>query len=405
MSAQWALLVYIAGNSDLSEAAGFDLKEMARIGSTENVRVLVFEKRADSDHAYRYELGQAREDLGPTDSGDPQVVIEFIRWGLGAVDAERYAVVLWNHGSGWSPYLDTVSSEVRGGEPLPPHERASLSLQPGIRAFFRRAIETSLAAPSASERAILIDAGTNHSVDTTELGRVTSLAAKELGRPLDLLGMDACLMTTLEVLWQVRGDANVLVGSEETEPPTGWPYDRLLGALNQEPEMDAEALGRAIIESYIASYRDTGKPVTQSALRLEKASELAQAVDGLGRGMKGQLPDARDAIAGARSEAVAFPKAPGVIDLSTFCRGLLYRFDGEVHASAEAVLAALEPGAGAVIAEADLGVRLEGCGGVSIYLPAANEPISPHYANVRFASEYGWDDFLEAYQQSFRRAW
>jgi hypothetical protein len=403
MNAPWALLVYIAGNSDLSDAAGADLKEMGRVGSTENVRVLIFEKRADSDHAYRYEFGQDREDLGPTDSGDPQVVVDFIRWGLGVVDAERYAVVLWNHGSGWAPWVDTISSEIRGGESLPPHERASLSSRPGIRAFFRRSIETSLAARSPSERAILIDAGTNHSVDTTELGRVTSLAAKELGRPIDLLGMDACLMTTLEVLWQVRDDANVLVGSEELEPGTGWPYDRLLEALNQEPHMDPEALGRVIVENYIDSYKDTGKPVTQSAFRLEEASELARAVDGLGRSMTDALPDARDAIAGAQAEAVAFPDAPGVLDLRTFCLGLLYRFNGDVHAAAEAVVAALEPGAGAVIAEADLGVTLEGCGGVSIYLPTAHQPVSGHYADVQFASDYGWDDFLRAYQESFRR--
>ena len=40
---------------------------------------------------------------------------------------------------------------------------------------------------------------------------------------IDLLGMDACLMSTLEVAYQTRANAVNVVGSEELEPGDGWP--------------------------------------------------------------------------------------------------------------------------------------------------------------------------------------
>ena len=293
-TAKWAVLVYIAGNSDLSGAAGVDLQEMSRVGSTDRVRVLVFEKRADEasgqvSPAFRYELGKERESLGPTDSGDPNTLLAFLRWAFGAVKADRYAVVLWNHGSGWAPWMDTVSTEVRGnGQPITPHERASLSVRPGIRAFFRPAVEETLKERTASARAILIDAGTHHSVDTVELGKVVRLAAEELGRPIDVLGMDACLMTTVEVLWQVRQHALVAVGSEQTEPGTGWPYEQVLSALNANPAMSPQELGVAIVDAYIGSYGPQ-EEVTQSALDLPALPQLAKSVNRLGKALQSDV--------------------------------------------------------------------------------------------------------------------
>ena len=64
-----------------------------------------------------------------------------------------------------------------------------------------------------------------------ELKRAVAYAHTKLGRKLDVLAMDACLMTMIEVAWQVRGHASVLVGSEEEEPGDGWPYNTVLGDL------------------------------------------------------------------------------------------------------------------------------------------------------------------------------
>ena len=40
-------------------------------------------------------------------------------------------------------------------------------------------------------------------------------AHRLLGRKVDVVGVDACLMTTIEVAYQLRNHAQILVGSEE----------------------------------------------------------------------------------------------------------------------------------------------------------------------------------------------
>ena len=54
---------------------------------------------------------------------------------------------------------------------------------------------------------------------------------KRLGRKLDVLGLDACLMAMGEVGYQSKGSASFMIGSEQTEPAEGWPYTAVLGEL------------------------------------------------------------------------------------------------------------------------------------------------------------------------------
>ena len=64
-------------------------------------------------------------------------------------------------------------------------------------ALFRTTLETMFTLPTFHDRSILQDWDTRHALDTVELGKVLEGAEKKLGRPLDLLGMDACLMSNL----------------------------------------------------------------------------------------------------------------------------------------------------------------------------------------------------------------
>src|SRR6185369_18078988 len=102
-------------------------------------------------------------------------------------------------------------------------------------------------------------------LDNIELKKVLTGIKKKLSRKIDILGMDACLMSMVEVYYQMRGLADYSVGSEESEPGDGWPYDRILKALAAKPAMTPEELAKAIVSQYLASYK-SGDNVTQSAL-------------------------------------------------------------------------------------------------------------------------------------------
>jgi hypothetical protein len=94
MAAKWTLMVYMAGNNSLSDAADEDLAEMRMVGSTADVQVVVFVAQSRvSGTARRFKVekdgrGEQVETLNEVDSGNPQTVIDFIRWGLTTAPAE-----------------------------------------------------------------------------------------------------------------------------------------------------------------------------------------------------------------------------------------------------------------------------------------------------------------------------
>ena len=116
-----------------------------------------------------------------------------------------------------------------------------------------------------------------------ELKRVLARAHKILGRKVDLVGMDACLMTMIEVAYQLRDHARVLVGSEELEPGAGWPYATILGDLATRPAMAPAELGATVVRRYVASYRHGAENATQSAIDLGQVGDLVEAVALLAR--------------------------------------------------------------------------------------------------------------------------
>ncbi len=274
MSAKWTFMVYVAGYNSLSSFAGKDLAEMRKVGSSDGLKVAVFVKRLEQQAAHRIIVGkdgkaEERENLGKNvDSGSPQTLLDFIRWAKLKAPAERYALIIWNHGSGWDPLdFDELYEHVKAVGVTPRELSVRATSQLG-RSLFRPTLETALSKPNAGARAIASDDGTGHSLDTLELGEVLAKAHKELGRPLDLLGMDACLMSCLEVAYQSEKDVRAVVSSEELEPGDGWPYDKILADLRSNPSMDGAALGRVVVKRYIESYkaREELWPVTMCAI-------------------------------------------------------------------------------------------------------------------------------------------
>jgi len=74
-------------------------------------------------------------------------------------------------------------------------------------------------------------------LDNQELKRVLATAHRPLGRKIDVVGIDACPRTMIEVAYQLRDHAQILVGSEEVEPGPGWPHAAIRGDLTKNPTM------------------------------------------------------------------------------------------------------------------------------------------------------------------------
>ena len=102
--------------------------------------------------------------------------------------------------------------------------------------------------------------------------------------PFDIIGFDACLMSTLEVTHALDGFADYYCLSEEVEPGDGWDYGPWLQAMTEDPTMNPAQVARAIADSYIDFYmrQNINMPmftsdVTFSVLNAKKSEKLYDA--------------------------------------------------------------------------------------------------------------------------------
>ena len=114
----------------------------------------------------------------------------------------------------------------------------------------------------------------------------------------DIIGFDACLMSTIEVTHALDGFAQFYCLSEETEPDDGWDYTPVLQAMTADPTMSPARVAQQVADSYIDNYMRQNInqsliqcDVTFSVIEAKKAAELYDAYGALCRE---QLLDAVD---------------------------------------------------------------------------------------------------------------
>jgi hypothetical protein len=406
--AKWTFAAYLAGDNNLSDAGERDLLEMRRVGSNPNINVVVeFDRSGPNRDTVRYHiqkdgLNEQVEALGETDCGDPKVLLDFISWVDNKFPAEHYALILWNHGGGWEPSeIDRIAGKV-GAVSYGKAEGSERSRKPIGRSLFRSTLEEVMQCPTVRERAICCDDGTGHSLDTVELGKVLKDANTILNQPIDVLGMDACLMSNLEVAYQAQPFVKYIVASEESEPNDGWPYDTVLDPLLKNPDMSPEDLAHLIVNAYNQYYisRSNTWPVTQTALDLSHISELVSPLDILSDLLINSMPAARGNINSVQYECLPFWDGT-LFDIAEFCTYLSNYFtDPAIVKAASDTRSALQPGNDHLIMNMDHhGTDLDECAGLSIYLPERRRRmrISPYYSTLEFAKQHHWLSMLKAY--------
>jgi hypothetical protein len=250
-------------------------------------------------------------------------------------------------------------------------------------------------------RGIAYDDDAQDFLDNIEMKRVLSSAKKILKHKVDILGMDACLMSMAEVIYQLRDSVSLTVGSEEVEPGDGWPYHRILGQLRERPTMMPNELATTIVNEYMASY-PANAGVTQSACDLAKSELLASAVDQLTDGLNSHLSDApaRGKIMECRLQTQAYD-TPDYIDLYDFC-DLLESKTGfeDIRQACRSVKDAIQRD-GIVIRSGYKGEKVKHSNGLSIYFPQKN--LSSLYSSLDFAKKTFWGRFLERFISYIRR--
>lgn len=402
----WLVMLYQDADDEILEKdTVIDLNEAERAGSTDNVTIVTQMDRYKGGYKGDGNWTSAKRflitpddnlkkiastelaDLGEVDSGDWHSLVEFATWAIETYPAEKYVLVLGDHGAGW----------LGGWSDDAPNEGSSFTV---------------------------------NDIDQA-LGEITSVTG--IGR-FELVGFDACLMSQLEPLAAVAPYARYAVASEETEPALGWAYASFLGDLTQNPQMDGATLAKAIVNSYIVADSritdDTARKayvkevydytdpttaeeiaaeempeVTLAAVDLSALPALNAAVNDLAVALGRVTP--QKGIAKARSYTQSFESVmgddypPSFIDLGHFAGMVQQTLDDDaaVNNAARQVQKAL---AQAIVAEVH-GSNKPGATGLSIYFPnsklykeTATADAETQYTHLasRFATASLWDDFL-----------
>src|SRR5947209_1740437 len=277
---RWAVMVYLAGDNNLSEECVFALTEMRRVGSSDGIAViaqlnsgvhtntLIPIHKGTTPGGLNNELNKARAKQARAEMGKPgdrqggaaqgvrggaaerlapaDEIFNFVEKCVAEHKADRYMLVLSGHGSG------TVGDFLSQGE-----------------------------------------AGRRRSLTVINLGQLIERINRTLlkGRRLDVLGMDSCLMSMTEVAYMIHKHVKVMIGAEGFEPLAGWPYAKVLQRFRELEDKkgggtdgDVKSLAKKIVCDYIRYYTDyqaANVSVDQAACDLGECVTLMKAVRSL----------------------------------------------------------------------------------------------------------------------------
>jgi Clostripain family len=198
---------------------------------------------------------------------------------------------------------------------------------------------------------ILNGGDANRYVKDVELGAILLEFSKAIGRKIDLLGFDACLMALAEVCCEVRQSVSVIVASDEEIPQQSWPYDLILRDLGRFPGMDATTLAAVIVNRYVEDYAAllASEKVSLTAIQLSESDALIAAMKKLVTAVSAEALKKKQGSAQKRRvlrarDAARTADETDYIDFAIFCRELMESFEETtaVFQAASAVLFVLQ---------------------------------------------------------------
>ncbi len=289
---KWTVLVYMNGANDLQQYSVLNMNQMERVASNPDVRFVVQWKQFPAQFTGGTFNGTRRylaasdfsnninstllQDMGTSiDMGSTQTLRDFITWGKANFPADHYCLVVWNHGNGWRRSVSNVDLS----------------------------------------RAVSYDDETGNSIQIWDLNQALG------SEHFDLISWDASLMQMLEVAYEIKDNADFIIGSEESPPAEGLPYDLVFAPFRDNPNSTPKNLSKSFVDGMLAVPAYNTKKITQSVLDTSKLQALAAAVSTLGTELKNNAGSLTAAIQLARNTSQSYsPSSQRVYrDLKDIC--------------------------------------------------------------------------------------
>jgi hypothetical protein len=374
--AEWTLLFYICADNDLETAEMDDLEELTGVESTDAVRMLALVDRSplgepsegythravanlpNWSHAKLLEIQRDKlielDDWGQLNLADPAPLGRLLSVARESYPARHYALFLIDHGQGWAGICSDDSA-------------------------------------SASDDSLRL-----HELSDT---------LRDSSLQIDLLGLDACQMSTIEVYQALARHTRWILASQDTLPGQGLAYGESLKKLAELPRSEARQLGDWFLDAYRTSLRSTKAEFTRLQLSLldsRAQSEFASAWEALSREL-GQIKASRWLqVARARASTQSFSSdeishhGAELHDVAQLTENLEKAWP-DLRGGARAVRQALRK----VVARQVTGEFRRSCGGLSVFFPGQSEQMhelaAADYAGSVSEPLEAWVQFLKTY--------
>jgi hypothetical protein len=386
---EWTIIVYSAADDEvLEENMWFDLNEMELVGSNSQMNIVVqidryasaFTGDGDWTDTRRYWITQDNdldhinspivESIGEVDTGSPQTLIDFVTWAVLNYPARKYALVMSDHGGGWTGGFSDMSVS----------SASTLSI-PEI-------------------------------VSSIEQVRQNTGLDK-----FELIGFDACLMGQIEVFGSLYPYSNFMVASEEVIPGYGWSYAAWLGQLAQNPAVDGGGLSQSIVSTYVTndtllsggrvSAEEISQEESTTTLSAVQSARVPDVIAAMNRFVSSITGLDQGLVAEARTYTRSYFSAfgeevpPSFIDLGNFAEVLTtLTDDAGIQQAAVQLKSTISS---AVVAEKH-GMNMTGSNGIAFHFPDSdlyyyteyNADFPPYYSesSAPFLEQSVWDEFL-----------
>ncbi|MFH1215780.1 MAG: clostripain-related cysteine peptidase [Pseudomonadota bacterium] len=216
---QWALLFYLAADNEQEAYADATIAQlMAGTSLVPNhPRILVLLDRLSTAGTEVFEIDDGKivnqASYPEQDTADGAVLGNFVTEGLKRMEQEKIAVVVKSEGLSW-----------RGiGRDNTHDDQLDDQLMP-----------------------------------TGELAEALKRSMEETGKDIDLLVLEGSIMAFIEVVYELRDTAPVLLATQSKIQPDGLPWQMVIEDLGAAPDLTAEKLGVTITDDHITYYADKG---------------------------------------------------------------------------------------------------------------------------------------------------
>ena len=354
---EWTFMVFMNADNNLDQNAVKDLKEMrAKGGSNEFMNIVVMVDR-EKGPAVTYYLENGKMEIitkhGEVDMGDYRVYTNFVKSTIKKYPAKYYCSIIWNHGTGWKA-IKAAQGMVRG---------------------------------------ISYDNQSGNHITTAQLGFSLKDIKQALGRKLDLLCFDACLMQMAEVAYTVREGADYIVGSEEVEPGDGYPYKEIFSGMKK--GMTPIEVAKLITKAYTDSYDDGSAGYhasTQSIVVSSAYENFKDALNGYAKMLMSS--DSGKQITRILNEVQVFGY-PENIDLKHFVTLSKAKINNSgVKNAADRLLKSMER---LVPMATTSGYGVNHAYGLAIYFPKDSYKFSREYFHLPFSKGTMWASMIQDY--------